>query len=477
MTDTTDNNVVKLTKRHRANLEADPSVPPEFSEDALAAAFTEAHGGELRYVQVWGRWMRWNGMHWAAEATALAFDLARAICRAAAAEARRKNGGDAGERVAVKLAAARTVAAVERLARADRTHAATADDWDANPWLLAAQDQTVDLRTGDRRPPRPDDYSTRTAAVAPGGDCPLWLRFLDRIMGGDREMIGYLQRLAGYCLTGDTSEHAMFFGYGTGANGKSVLMNTVAGVLGDYATTAPVEVFTEARGGDRHPTELAMLRGARLVTATETEQGHHWNESRIKALTGGDPITARFMRMDFFTFKPAFKLLISGNHRPPLRGVDEAIKRRLHLLPFNVTIPPAERDPALMDKLKLEWPGILQWMLDGTAAWRERGLDPPATVQEATADYLASEDSFATWLGDCTEPAADWAFEAGADLYASFRKWSERAGERGLTMKAFTQELERRGYARSMNATRTARGFIGIRLQRADYTDDPRSGG
>jgi putative DNA primase/helicase len=216
----------------------------------------------------------------------------------------------------------------------------------------------IDLRSGEIHPHQPSDYMTNITAVAPNGACPLWRKFLNRIFAGDAELIAFVQRVAGYTLTGSTREHAMFFGFGTGANGKSVLINTISGILGDYHRTAAIETFTASKF-DRHPTDLAGLRGARLVTAIETEEGRRWDEAKIKALTGGDRIAARFMRQDFFEYLPGFKLVIAGNHKPSLRSVDESIRRRLNLLPFTVTIPPEDRDRDLPEKLKAEWPGIL----------------------------------------------------------------------------------------------------------------------
>ena len=204
-------------------------------------------------------------------------------------------------------------------------------------------------------------------------------------------------RVMGYCLTGITREHALFFGYGTGANGKGTFLNTMSAILGGYAAVAPMETFT-ASPTDRHPTDLAMLRGARLVAAQETEEGRRWAEGRIKAMTGGDPVTARFMRRDFFTFIPLFKLFIAGNHKPGLRGVDEAIRRRLNLIPFTVTIPVAERDVHLADKLGPEMPGILAWAIEGCLLWQRVGLQPPATVVEATHNYMAAEDALSLWI-------------------------------------------------------------------------------
>ena len=225
--------------------------------------------------------------------------------------------------------------------------------------------------------------------------------------------------MAGYALTGSTEEHAIFFVYGTGANGKTVFVSTLAGILGDYHTTASMEVFI-ASNSERHPTELAGLRGAHLVTATETEEGRRWAESKIKALTGGDKIAARFMRQDFFEFIPQFKLLIAGNHKPSLRNVDEAIRRRMFLIPFTVTIPTNEQDKTLGDKLKEEWPGILQWMLEGCLMWQGEGLNPPEAVRKATTEYLDEEDAFTLWFEECCDRSG-FGYETTAELFASWK--------------------------------------------------------
>lgn len=302
----------------------------------------------------------------------------------------------------------------------------------------------VDLQTGQARPARREDYATKCGGAAPGGDCPRWLKFLDEITGGDVDLQAYLQRMAGYCMTGLTTEHVMFFCYGTGANGKSVFINTLAGIWGDYAVTAPMETFVASRN-DHHPTDLAMLRGARLVIAHETEAGRRWAESKIKALTGGDRISARFMRQDFFEFTPQFKLLIAGNHKPGLRGVDEAIRRRLHLIPFNITVPEAERDTGLFDKLKTEWGSILSWAIEGCLEWQRIGLAPPAAVRQATDAYLASEDAIFNWLDECCCRDPQYK-ERSSALFASWKGWAEAAGEFAGSHKQFSQTMEARGF-------------------------------
>ena len=290
---------------------------------------------------------------------------------------------------------------------------------------------------------------------------PVWNQFLDRITGGNADLILFLRRMAGYSLTGSTQEHALFFLYGTGANGKSTFLNAITAAAGDYHCTTPIETFT-ASNHDRHPTELAGLRGARLVTATETEEGRRWAESRIKALTGGDRIAARFMRQDFFEFTPAFKRVIAGNHKPGLRSVDEAIRRRFNLVPFTVTIPPEERDDQLPDKLKSELPGILAWMIEGCADWLERGLAPPQIVTEATAEYLQNEDALSAWMDECCErdPKAK---ALATELFESYSQWANRAGEQATSLKKFSQKLLDRGFERQREMT--GRYYLRIRLK------------
>lgn len=428
-----------------------------YSEDAIAAAFARRHSSDLRHVAAWGRWLAWDGVRWRVDDTLAAFDLARRACRHAAVGAEQTNRS-------TKLASAQTVVAIERLARSDRRLAATAAQWDADPWQLNTPGGIVDLRTGDVGPNRPDAFCSKVTAVAPdfGIECPCWEQFLQTVFDADHELIGYVQRVAGYALTGSTREHALFFAYGTGGNGKSVFLNTLAGILGDYAKTAPMSTFTAA-ATDAHPTDLAMLRGARLVTASETEEGRRWAEARIKALTGGDPIQARFMRQDFFEFVPQFKLLIAGNHRPGLRSIDEAMRRRFHLVPFTVTIPPERRDPDLQAKLKAEWPAILAWAISGCLEWQQGGLQPPGAVRHASEAYLESEDAVAAWLEEETEAEAR-SWERAGDLYASWRSWADRAGEHPGSQKRLAQALEGRGLIPERRSD--GRGYRGVRLRR-----------
>jgi putative DNA primase/helicase len=411
------------------------------TEDALALQFTRAYARDWQYVALWNKWLVWDSRCWRTELTLQATDLIRHVCREAALKAD-------SARTAAKLASSGTVSGVERLARTDRGHAAYADSWDADPWLLNTPGGAIDLKSGRVHAHRREDRMTRitTASVTAAQACPAWTQFLRDVTGNNDDLIGYLQRMVGYCLTGVTSEHALFFLYGTGANGKSVFVNTIANLVGDYATNAPMDTFMETRS-DRHPTDMAGLRGARFVSSIETEQGRRWAESKIKALTGGDKISARFMRQDFFEYIPQFKLVIAGNHKPTIRNVDEAMKRRLHLIPFTVTIPPDKRDKHLPEKLLAERDAIMAWALQGCLAWQREGLRPPQVVLDATDEYFEEEDA----IGEFVNEECNVSQVAREGISSIYQRWRERTDKRGEyvgTSRWLVQQLVMRGFER-----------------------------
>ena len=448
-----------LAEGPRASVKPAASTPPENSvwgtDDSLALDFTRRFASDWRYCAVWGKWMHWEGRRWKNDDTELVLHMMRGICREMALKA-------TSDRLSVRLSSTSALNAMERQARTDRRHAATTGEWDANSWLLNTPGGVVDLKTGRMRSHDRADRMTKVTTATPGGDCPTWRKFLIEVTGGDRSLQDYLQRMAGYCLTGSTREHALLFLYGTGANGKSVFLNTLASILGDYATNAPIDTFMETRS-DRHPTDLAGLRGARFVSSIETEQGRRWAESKVKNLTGGDKVAARFMYQDFFEYWPQFKLLIAGNHKPALRNVDEAMKRRLHLIPFTVTIPEDRRDGQLPAKLLAERDGILAWMLDGCLAWQQSGLKPPASVVDATGEYFEAEDAVGRWIEEsCVRlPSAK---SLTAELFSDWKRWADAAGEFVGTQRRFSDTLLHRGVDKWRNSC-GLRGFQGIGLK------------
>jgi P4 family phage/plasmid primase-like protien len=274
-------------------------------------------------------------------------------------------------------------------------------------------------------------------------------------------LIGFLQRMAGYCLTGSIRDHALFFVHGPGGNGKGTFLNTLTWILGDYAGVAAMDTFTEQHQ-PQHKTELASLMGRRLVSAQEVEEGKRWAEARINALTGGDPITANFMRHDLFTFMPQFKLIVVGNHKPIFRNVGDAIRRRLHLVPFTHKIEEKDKDSQLPDKLRAEAGGILRWAVAGCIEWQRGGLRPPAIVLSATDDYLSSQDTIGTWLEEVCDTGAGFSEQVSV-IFGKYRDWCEQNGEQVLGRKRFVEAMTTRGYP--SNPYRGTYRIAGVRVR------------
>jgi putative DNA primase/helicase len=432
-------------------------VPPVITEDNVALAFLETHRGRLLYCHDEGTWFVWTGYQWKAERTDLVFEWIRQHVRVLTISQPTS--------ILQKCNKPSFVSGAEKFLRADRVFATQSADWNVDHFLLGTPAGTLNLRTGEVYSPRPEDRITRlTAAVAAANaDCPQWLKFLDDSTGGDVELIRFLQQWCGYSLSGDTREHALIFVYGGGGNGKSVFMNTVSGILGDYATIAAMDTFTASRN-EKHPTELARLAGARLVTASETEKGHAWAEARIKSLTGSDVITARFMRQDFFEFLPEFKLVIIGNHKPVLQTVDDAARNRFNIVPF--IRKPASPDRQLEQKLQAEWPAILRWMIDGCLDWQRNGLVRPVSVKETTENYFSDQDLLGQWLAekcDAADPLNTSKSDYTGALFTSWGEYSHDAGEPPGTKKAFSEALSSRGFA-VKRGTGGRRMFTGLRL-------------
>ena len=425
------------------------------SEDGIALAFAERFQDRARYCHTTGAWFTWDERHWRRDNSMMTFSWSRDLCR------------DLNSQGIPSLKKTATAAAVERAARADRRLAVTSEIWDRDPFLLGTPGGVVDLTTGETRPAQADDYITKMTAVAPGttAEPKMWLKFLEESTLGDYGLIRFLQQIAGYSLSGDVREHALFFPYGSGGNGKGVFVHTLKGVLNDYAVVAPMDTFTEARG-ERHPTELAMLLGARLVVSEESEAGRNWNSARIKTLCGGDPVSARFMRQDFFTFLPTWKLLLVGNHQPTLRNVDDAVRRRFNIIPFNHK--PANPDRELEVKLRAEWPDILKWAIEGCLDWQRNGLLRPAVVTGATSVYFETQDVVGNWLDECCEVDARRS-ETLKRLFESFSAFADANGANPGKAASLSDELSKRGYQRirDTNGIR-GRGFLGLQVRQCD---------
>ena len=428
------------------------------SEDRVALEFIARHVEHVRFDHSLKKWFVYDGHRWRQDQTQRAYAWTRELARELA-----RNEATTTRRTAGKAGFAR---GVEELASRDQRIAVVADDWDRDLLLLGTPDGTVDLRTGKLRRSDPKDLITKAAAIAPAdtADCPRWTLFLDEATGGDKELIRFLQQWAGYNLSGSTQEQSLAFLHGGGGNGKSVFANTVGGVMGDYATVAALDTFT-ASPHERHPEELAALAGARMVSASETEAGKRWAEARVKSLTGGETIRARFMRQDSFEFRPQFKLTVLGNYAPAITNLDDAIRRRFRIVPF--TRKPASPDPTLEEQLRAEWPGILRWMIDGCLDWQRNGLCKPTSVLVATQDYFADQDVFGQFLEERCDVEHDNEnkFEGKVVLFNAWSDYAKAVGEPAGTGKTFKEAMRRRGFPEpvQIKAIRT-RGYRGIRL-------------
>ena len=464
-----------VTPMQQPDPEPEPfiDIPPEFSEDSLAEAFTKAYKDDLVYCKLWGGWLNWKGNRWKQDETGLAFDLSRRICRAHASEVEtRFELGNKRTTIAGALSRRNTMSNVEKIASTDRRHAVHPNDFDSDPWALNTPDGVVDLKTGEMRSPDRREWHTKQTTVAPSNDDhPTWTRFLQQITEGDEDLASYLQRVAGYCLTGSISEQVFFFAYGGGGNGKGTFMNQLLWTMNDYAKVAQTETFMKQRF-QKHAAEIAFFQGARIITASEISAGSLWNEERVKQMTGGDPITANRMRENPFTFLPTFKLLFAGNNKPHLKNVDAAMKRRLFLIPFDYQIPDGKRDGDLGEKLRAEGPAILRWFIEGCIDWQKNSLDPPDRVIASTQDYFDSEDKMAAFLAECCEEKDDQCIRT-TFLLSRYCQWAEKMNDYQPNYKVFLDMMATKGYRPIKRGGESV--FEGIYLPvNPDYLDDDR---
>ncbi len=415
--------------------------------------FAEQHGEDVRYCHKWRKWLVWDGRRWAIDESGSVMRLAKRTMRGIYIEAANASDKEQAQLLARHAAASERkerVAAAIALAESEQPIPIAVDSLDADPWLLDCENGTIDLRTGELREHRREDYLTKlcpveypTAPVAP----KLWLSVLTRNLGGNVELVQFLQRFFGMALVGEVRDHVLLLCLGPGANGKSLTLETVCGVLGsDYAMQAPADLLM-VRKGERHPTELADLHGKRFVAAVESSEGGRLSETLVKQLTGGDSIRARRMREDFWQFRPSHTVALATNHKPTIRGTDHAIWRRIRLLKFNVTIPEHEQDKQLAVKLRGEYPAILRWCVEGCLAWQRYGLQSPAEVMAATEEYRASEDTLGEFISEICTVAPQYDCQAGV-LYGHYKDWATKRGEDVITQTAFGARLVERGFAK-----------------------------
>lgn len=426
-----------------------------------AERLVRRHGRDLHYCPVWGKWLVYDGRRWQVDDTGeiirRAKETVRNIYTEAAAvqvsgdfladDGDAKNIRGAIAEWAKKSEAAERIGKMVELAKSEPGIPVTPDLLDADPWLLNCLNGTIDLRTAELRPHYRDDLLTKLCPVAydPAAECPTLEAFLIEVMARNQQLVDYLQRVSGFCLTGIPADRVMWFLYGKGRNGKSTFLSLLQDMLGAYAAKTPAETLLVKPHGDGIPNDLADLHGTRLVTSAELTEARRLNEARIKDLTGREVIKARFLHREFFQFMPRFKLFMYGNHRPVIRGTDEGIWDRVKLIPFTVRIE--NPDEHLPEKLRAELPGVLAWAVRGCLDWQHEGLKHPPEVETATKEYREEQDVLSDFLTECCITEGDSLQVTNPDLWTAYEEWCRANGEKHpVSRKVFKQQLEEHGF-------------------------------
>lgn len=441
-----------------------PDSPYLRTDAGNAELFSALYADRLRYDHKRGRWLIWQeGRWWKKDETTRVKTLAKNVARL-----RLKNAkGNLDEtKWALRSEARQRLEAMIDLAKAERPLADSGEGWDGDPWLLGVANGVVDLRTGQLRDGKQSDKITMHTKIAfdPTAKAPRWERFMSEVYDGNRELMDYVQRAVGYSITGDVSEQVIFLAYGTGANGKSTFVEIIRNVLGEHAYNLPFSAF-ELNSRSSIPNDIAALENRRFATAIETSETSRLNEARIKALTGSDPVTARYLYGEFFTFVPTAKFWLVFNHFPKVNDESEGFWRRVRVIPFVQQFPKDKRDKKLLMKLKEEAGGILNWAIEGARKWKEQGLDTPAIVTQTSEQYRQESDVLAEFIEDCCVLDAD-ALTTSGKLWNEYVGWKTRQHDGdGLDRTTFGRKLEARGLKKVRVGQERTRGWRGIRLK------------
>lgn len=414
-----------------------------------AERLVNRHGSILRYCTTWEKWLVWQNTHWEKDEIGTVERMAKDTVRSIYKEA--QDAIDDYQRTllakhAVRSESSRSIAAMIKLAWSQLPMPIKSEQLDKDPFLLNCKNGTVNLKTGELQPHKKEDYITKIIPVNYDSDakCPEWTAFLNQIMDNKQDLISFLQRSIGYSLTGSTKEQCMFILHGNGANGKSTFLGAIRELMGQYTTHINSDSLM-VKDKSTINNDIARLQGARMVTCMESEGGKRLAESLIKSMTGGDPLTARYLHAEFFDFLPAFKLWMGTNHKPQIRGMDDGIWRRIRLIPFSVKFPPDKQDRDLPEKLKKELPGILNWCVTGCQEWLKNGLCVPKEVLVATDSYKNEMDTIARFIGDCCTTETKISTRS-SDLYAAYVDWCKKVGEYELSQSRFSVRMDEKGY-------------------------------
>lgn len=443
------------------------------SDTGNAECLAQLFGDDLRYCHTRKKWLTWDGSRWALdEGSAITHRNMIAVVRARFRACDSITDLEQRKKAAswcVGCESTNKLEAALRTATRLQAFSTTIERWDGHHLIGAALGATLDLHTVVHRVVRREDYLTMQlgATYDPDATCPRWIQFLDEVFLSNAELIAYIQRAVGYCLTGDTREQKLFLCFGPGANGKSVFLEILTALLGDYAANASFETF-DANRRNESSNDLAALRGKRLVTVIETEEGRRLAEARVKSVTGQDPITCRFLYGEFFTYRPTYKIWLAMNHLPVIRGTEKGIWRRIELIPFKADFEGRE-DKTLAAQLRAELDGILQWAMEGLRLWWQRGLDTPATVKQATKQYRDDSDQIGRWVADRCVVVSN-VFLSSAIGYKNYETWCKDVGEDAVSQNKWSRRMNEKGF--QPNPDTSKRGWLGIGLRSMPDSED-----
>jgi len=440
--------------------------PKNPTDAGNAIRLIKLFGSDIRYVYEFKKWIHWDGSRWLFDEDGYMFRLAKETARSISQEA--ANETDESRRRTLLQHALRSenkqqLDSMIQVAKTEEGITISQSQLDQDKYLLGVANGVVNLRTGGLLDNCKESMITKRTGTAfnQNDKCPLWLNFINEITNNNKELANYLKKIVGYSLTGETKEQLFFFLHGHGANGKSVFVNTIQDMLGDYSMQTPVStIMTRGKGSINN--DIARLRGARFVNTTETEEGSRFNESEVKLITGGDMISARFLHQEYFEYRPQFTLWISGNHKP-VPGDSYSIWRRLILIPFDIRFSEDKQDKNLASKLRAELPGILNWAIEGCLEWQDEGLTTPKVILDATKEYQTEMDRINSWMEDCCiDKPSNHNSTKASDLYESYKNWADNNGEWRMNQRILGTKLAERG----LQKKRESRGWVyrGIKL-------------
>jgi putative DNA primase/helicase len=468
---------IKLDVAKQQEPQRTKSLPQKFAKTDLGNArrLVALHGADLRYCKPWKSWLIWDGKRWTVDRTGEIDRRAKSTVDGMKLEAKGMDEEDARKeklfRHCTRSQNAARLAGMCRVAESESQVVITPEELDKDPFLFNCKNGTLDLKNGTLRQFRRSDMLTKLSPVefSESATCPKFEEFLKQITNGDVDLMSYLQRIFGYCMTGSVKEKALFIFVGDGNNGKTTLLEAFRHVLGDYAGQIPIESLLKSNDS-KIPNDVAQLNQKRFVTSSEPSSGRAFNSALMKYITGMGTLQARELYKEFFEFAPTFKLFIDANLKPRVPGDDMAVWNRIYVVPFGVTIRKEEMDKDLMAKLKDEAPGIFNWALQGCLDWQKNGLQEPEAVRKASAAYREEMDTVARFITECCELGTGCEART-AELYFAYSEWCEQEGGQAEARATFGRLLGQRMDLQQMKIDGD-RGWNGIRLKDNDSKGD-----